>query len=84
LLNGIKDAPTEVEQLQCSVYDIVLLVEDPKHYWEELKEYASLTSSATTTLSRARPQFKSALRALDRELVALANLARRHNGNIKS
>jgi hypothetical protein len=83
-LNAIKDAPTEVEQLQCSIHDNVLLVEDSKRYWEELKECASLTSSATTSLSRALPQFKSALRALDRELVALATLAKRHSVNIKS
>jgi hypothetical protein len=83
-LNAIKDAPIEVKQFQCSNHDNILLVEDSKRYWDDLKESASLTSSTTTALNRAFPQFKSSLRALDRELVAFATFTKRHNGNIKS
>lgn len=62
-LDAIKDAPTELERLRSCIHDNTLLVEESKRYWEDLKDHASLTSSSTTTLSRALPQFTSALRS---------------------
>jgi hypothetical protein len=84
-LDTIKEAPTEVERLRYCIHDNTLLVEESKHYWQDLKDRAPLTSSSsTTTLSRALPQFTSALRSLDRELSTLVTLVKRHDGITKS
>lgn len=83
-LGAIQDAPTEVERLRCSIHDNSLLVEESKRYWDELKGSASSTSTSTTSLSQAVPQFTAALRTLDREFTALVTLAKRHDGITKS
>jgi len=83
-LNAIADAPAEVETLRFCIHDTTLLVEESKRYWEELNDCVSSTSSSTTILNQALPQFKSALRTLSRELSALLTLAKRHNGITKS
>jgi hypothetical protein len=84
-LNAINDAPAEVERLRCCIHDNNLLIEESKCYWEELKESVSLaSSSSTTTLRQALPQFTSALRTLDRGLSTLVTLAKRYDGVTKS
>ena len=85
-LSNIKDAPTEVERLRICLHDNTLLVETSKQYLEELRDCNSLSpaSQRNIGLSRALTHFTSAIRALERELISLVGLAKRHSGVSKS
>ena len=83
-LSEIKDAPAEVERLRDFVMENTLLVEHSKQFLEELKRRPPSASALDVNLSGALYLFTSAIRALRRELNALAILARKHNGSNKS
>lgn len=77
-LSAIKDAPEEVDRLQCSIGDTALLVENVKCHAQELSQSDSLTTTTPTSASQMMLQIQSALRSLDRELSALVKLAKRY------
>lgn len=77
--SAVKDAPADIESLRCSIHLTILLVEDSKSYWEEVKQYASSSTSASPSpLDKALHQFKSTLEALKREISVLAVLTKRY------
>ena len=82
-LRAIQDAPTEVESLRCCIEDAVILVQDLRRYWQELKQSDPSTSSSAASLNQALPQFQRALRTFDRELSSLLTLAKRYKGSSK-
>jgi hypothetical protein len=82
--SSIKDAPDEVNQLCIAIKENKRLVQSLQKHLDELRDPASCISMPTQSSTSELYGFDSAFRALQREMIALEKLAKKHNGPNKT
>lgn len=80
-LSGIKDAPAEIATLQACVRENEGLLTELKKHFEELRSPVSTISPSAFDADPALDGLNSSIRALQRELLALQTLTRKHKGS---